>query len=127
MAEIAYQIPGGMLIDKGDEKILLRSMAKTYGLLPEEIINRPKFGASIAVSWMSESSTFRSYARDVILDSGGWIDELGLRGAMTDYFVKGRSGYSFPRAVSIFRNLAWRLLLLNLWSRFYLNTTPDNA
>jgi len=127
IAEIAYQIPGEMLINKGHEKILLRSMAKAHGLLPEEIIDRPKFGASIAASWMTESSTFRSYAKDVIFDSGGWVDELGLRDAMTDYFVKGRSGYSFPRAVSIFRNLAWRLLLLNLWSRFYLNTPPNNA
>ena len=47
------------------------------------------------------------------------FDRLGLRHAMTDYFEGNRTGYPFPRAISIFSNLAWRLLLLNLWSRRY--------
>ena len=29
------------------------------------------------------------------------------------------TGYSFPRAISIFRNLAWRLLILEMWSNAY--------
>ena len=95
-------------------------MAKSYSLLPDEITNRPKYGASIAASWMDESEEFRHYARGVILDKKGWADELGLRGAMIDYFDYGKKGYAFPRAISIFSNLAWRLLLLNLWSKKYL-------
>ena len=54
------------------------------------------------------------------LDREGWVDRLSLRGAMTDFFDGRRTGYRFPRAISIFSNLAWRLLLLNLWSRKYL-------
>jgi len=63
----------------------------------------------------------------VILDRNGWVDELGLRPAMTDYFDRSRVGYSFPSAISLFSNLAWRLLLLNLWSRRFLSASPTAA
>jgi len=119
VAEIAYRTPAGELLKNGTNKSLLRSMAERYELLPREITQREKFGASIAASWMDESQKFRDYARQVILDRNGWVDELGLRAAMTDFFNGSRAGYAFPRAISIFSNLAWRLLLLNLWSRRY--------
>ena len=40
---------------------------------------------------------------------------------MTEFFVGRKQGYRFPHAISLFSNLAWRLLLLNLWSRKYLS------
>jgi asparagine synthase (glutamine-hydrolysing) len=98
VAELAYRTPSKLLLADGTNKFLLRSMAER---------------------WMDESEEFREYARGVILDKDGWVDELGLRAAMTDYFNGRRQGYTFPRAISIFSNLAWRLLLLNLWSRRY--------
>jgi len=119
VAELAYRMPAGQLLKNGTNKLPLRSMAERFKLLPLEIIRREKFGASIAASWMDESVKFRIYARQVILDRDGWVDELGLRPAMTDYFDRSRVGYSFPSAISLFSNLAWRLLLLNLWSRRY--------
>lgn len=119
VAEIAYRATAPELLKNGTNKYLLRSMAERYELLPVEITRREKFGASIAASWMDESQKFRDFARQVILDRNGWVDELGLRGAMTEYFAGRRAGYAFPRAISIFSNLAWRLLLLNLWSRRY--------
>ncbi|MEK6302308.1 MAG: asparagine synthase (glutamine-hydrolyzing) [Acidobacteriota bacterium] len=119
VAELAYRTPAGELLKNGTNKSLLRSMAERYELLPKGITRREKFGASIAASWMDDSQKFREYARQVILDRNGWVDELGLRSAMTDYFDGRRAGYAFPRAISIFSNLAWRLLLLNLWSRRY--------
>lgn len=119
VAELAYRIPANDLLADGDNKALLRRMAERFELLPREIIRRPKFGASIAASWMDESDKFRSYARQVILDRHGWVDELGLRKPMTDYFNGARQGYRFPHAISIFSNLAWRLLLLTLWARKY--------
>jgi asparagine synthase (glutamine-hydrolysing) len=121
VAELAYRTPSRHLLNDGGNKFLLRAMAERHELLPRDIARRPKFGASIAASWMDESERFRAYARQVILDRNGWVDELRLRGAMTDYFSGARQGYGFPHAVSIFSNLAWRLLLLNLWSRHYLN------
>ncbi len=119
VAELAYRTPSHCMLKEGANKHLLRSMAERFELLPLETTRREKFGASIAASWMDESQKFREYARQVILDRNGWVDELGLRAPMTDYFNGKRQGYSFPRAISIFSNLAWRLLLLNLWSRRY--------
>ena len=117
VAELAYRTPESFLLSNGTNKYLLRFMARRRQLLPEDVAARPKFGASIAASWMGESPSFRGYARAVILDSHGWVDTLGLRDAMERYFDRGQPGYAFPRAISIFSNLAWRLLLLNLWSR----------
>jgi len=121
IAEFAYQTSSDFLLANGTNKFLLRSMAEKYELLPKEITHRPKYGASIAASWMAESVEFRDYAAKIILDGDGWVDNLGLRNAMTDFFNGKRQGYPFPHAISIFSNLAWRLLLLNLWSKHYLN------
>ena len=120
VAELAYAVPDQYLLAEGTDKFILRHMAERHRLLPQGITRRPKFGASIAASWMDESAEFRHYAREVILDREGWIDRLRLRVAMTDFFDGRRTGYRFPRAISIFSDLAWRLLLLNLWSRKYL-------
>ncbi len=119
VAALAYRIPGELLLAGGQTKAMLRSLAERYDLLPEATVRRPKYGASIAMSWMDDSDTFRDYAREVILDRGGWTDRLGLRPAMTAYFHENQSGYRFPRAISLFRNLAWRLLTLELWARAY--------
>ena len=117
IADLAYQIPKELLLDQGDEKKILRSMARRFQLLPEEILTRKKFGAGIASNWMEDSDEFRSYAKDIILCEESWVDQLGLRDAMEGYFHRRQTGYQFPRAISIFRNLSWRLLILNLWSR----------
>src|SRR6516162_2711754 len=116
VAEIAYRIPKNLLLADGTEKSILRRVTRRFQLLPEETLARPKFGGSMAASWLDEQPAFRSFARNIILARGGWTEALGLRSAMEDYFVNNRSGYGFPRAVSIFRNLAWRLLILEMWS-----------
>jgi len=115
-----YRTPRGLLLSGGTNKHLLRRMALRQGLLPEGILQRPKFGGSIAANWMDESPAFRAFAGDVVLDPSGLTKSLGLEPTMTAYFKRGRSGYAFPRGVSIFSILAWRLLLLNMWARYYL-------
>jgi asparagine synthase (glutamine-hydrolysing) len=125
VAEIAYRIPARHLLSADSEKEVLRRLAERYRLLPEATVRRRKFGAGIAASWMDESESFRRYARDIILAPGGWTEALGLDGAMRSYFLHGWSGYPFPRAISIFSNLAWRLLTLELWSRAYGVTGHD--
>ncbi len=117
VVELAFQIPAQYLQTLGGEKQLLRDMAERRGLLPRASAQRPKYGASVASSWMDEHPAFRAYARDIVLAGGGWTDALGLTSAMQDYFLRDRYGYAAPRAISIFRNLAWRLLLLELWSK----------
>jgi len=116
VVEFAYRIPQGALLASGTEKRLLRTMARRHGLLPEITLTRRKHGGSIAANWMDDDSGFRTFASETILRKGGWTEALGLRHAMEDYFYRNRQGYSFPRSISIFRNLAWRLLLLELWS-----------
>jgi asparagine synthase (glutamine-hydrolysing) len=117
VAEIAYRTPRRFLLAEGTNKHLLRFMARRRGLLPEEIVSRPKYGASIAASWLDEAPGFRAHARGLILERDRWADALDLRDAMERYFDRGERGYPPPRAISIFSNLAWRLLLLELWSR----------
>jgi len=116
---IAYTLPRPMLIDAKRNKRILRDIASRHALLPESTIHRGKFGASIAANWMDDDRAFRDHAAAVILAPDGWTDRLGLRRAMIAYFRDGKSGFRFPHGISIFRNLAWRLMLLNLWARHY--------
>ncbi|MEO6323710.1 MAG: asparagine synthase (glutamine-hydrolyzing) [Thermoanaerobaculia bacterium] len=120
VAEEAYRTPREFLLRGGSDKDLLRRVAERYALLPAETIRRPKFGAGIASSWMDRVPGFRSFAREVVLDSSGLTRQLGLQRAMENYFDRSIAGYKFPHALSIFPIIAWRLLLLNLWSRHYL-------
>ena len=117
IADIAYQLSKDELINNSDEKLILKSIARRYKLLPEEIIERRKFGSGIASNWLEESPSFRTYAREHILAPNSWVDRLNLRDAMQRYFDHGETGYAFPRSISIFSNLAWRLLILSLWSK----------
>jgi len=119
VAAEGYRTPRELLLRDGTNKQLLRQMAARHELLPSSILNRSKFGGSIATTWMDHSASFRAFARDVILDPGGMTKSLGLERAMNAYFLKNRRGYAFPHSIGIFSILAWRLLLLNLWSRRY--------
>lgn len=119
VAELAYRTPREWLLRNGENKYLLRALARREKLLPDAISQRAKFGAPLAASWIDENPAFRKFAREKILD-GRWCKPLGLESAMQSYFIDGRKGYGFPRELSIFSNLAWRLLLLELWSQHYL-------
>jgi asparagine synthase (glutamine-hydrolysing) len=126
-ANEAFRTPRSLLLRNGANKYLLRRMAEKHDLLPLEITQRGKFGASLAASWMDDEPGFRSFAREVVLDTAGWAKPLGLHSAMLNYFDRNRTGYRFPHAISIFSIVAWRLLLLNLWSRQYLSTSVPSV
>jgi asparagine synthase (glutamine-hydrolysing) len=119
IAQIAYATPRSALLRGDENKHLLRAGARLRGLLPESITSRPKLGGSIAASWMADDTQFRHFARERLLD-GRWTAQLGLRNQMRDFFDKGVQGGAFPAALSLYGNMAWRLLLLELWSGFYL-------
>ncbi len=120
IADLAYRTPREWLLRGGENKYLLRAVAREHGLLPATISGRAKYGAPLAASWMDDDADFRAFAADLILKPGSQTEQLGLAPAMREYFRKGRSGYAFPAGLSVFRNLAWRLLLLELWSVHYL-------
>jgi asparagine synthase (glutamine-hydrolysing) len=119
VAELAYRTPRDWLLRNGENKYLLRALARRESLLPASTSGRIKFGAPLAADWMETDPAFRSFARERILD-GHWSSQAGLRDAMTRYFDEGQSGFGFPRPISIFQNLAWRFLLLELWAPHYL-------
>jgi asparagine synthase (glutamine-hydrolysing) len=120
IAQLAYRTPREWLLRNGENKYLLRALARRGNLLPAAASGRAKFGAPLAADWMDTDSGFRSFARQRILD-GTWSAQVGMTSAMHNYFDRGRTGYSFPRAVSLFRNVAWRMLLLEMWSEHYVS------
>jgi asparagine synthase (glutamine-hydrolysing) len=119
VAELALRTPREWLIRNGQNKYLLRAVARRSGLLPEATTSRPKYGASIAADWMVDNAQFRRFARERLLD-GAWCQSLGLVAPMRAFFDEGRRGNSFPSALSVLSNVAWRVLLLELWSGQYL-------
>jgi len=125
VAELAYRTPRAWLLRGGENKYLMRALARRDALLPAQISARSKFGASVAASWMDDNAIFRAYARERLVD-GTWCRRLGLDGAMRDFFDRGQQGRAFPHALSLYSNLAWRLLLLELWSPHYLEA-PAHA
>ncbi len=124
VAALAYRTPKAWLLRGGENKQLLRALARQRGLLPQAISARKKFGAPLAASWMDDDPNFRAFARETLLAGTSQTRQLGLASAMQAYFDQGRAGYPFPHPLAIFRNLAWRLLLLELWSRHYLAPRP---
>ena len=120
IAEIAWRTPREWLMRGGENKYLLRALARHENLLPSQTPGQVKFGAPLAVSWMDNDAEFRSFARGRILDPSSQTTSLGLAGAMRAYFDQRQAGYRWPFEISHFRNLAWRLLLLELWSDQYL-------
>lgn len=118
IAELAFGFTRPELLAEGTNKLPLRRAAERCGWLPATIARRPKVGGSIAASWLDEIPEFRSFAQDAVSSPDGWTTRLGLRRAMQDFFA-GRTGYPFPRALSLLGHLGWRLLLLELWSRHY--------
>lgn len=122
IASLAYRTPGSWLLRNRENKYLLRALARRGALLPDAISKRKKFGAPLAADWMESDLEFRAFARERMLASGSQTEALGLDRAMRAYFDSGRSGYQWPSSLSIFQNLAWRLLLLELWAPSYLKS-----
>ncbi|MDZ4814538.1 MAG: asparagine synthase (glutamine-hydrolyzing), partial [Pseudomonadota bacterium] len=63
VAELAFRTPQAWLQRGGENKYLLRALARRERLLPDVISQRPKFGAPLAASWMDDHPEFRQFAR----------------------------------------------------------------
>ena len=125
IAALAYRTPKDWLLRGGENKYLLRALARHRNLLPDATSGQRKFGAPLAAGWMSTDLEFRQFARDRILSAGSQTERLGLSSAMRAFFVDGHVGQRWPRALSLFSNLAWRLLLLELWAPRYLGAAGE--
>ncbi|MGH7336162.1 MAG: asparagine synthetase B family protein, partial [Myxococcota bacterium] len=120
VARLALTTPGRNLQADGKNKLVLRRAAEISGLLPASVTWRPKLGGSMPASWLDEVPAFREFARQVVLERSGFCDRLGLRRPMERYFAGVATGDPWPLALAHYGVLAWRLLLLELWSRTYL-------
>jgi asparagine synthase (glutamine-hydrolysing) len=116
VAEFAFRTPRAHLQHAGENKFVLRELARRHRLLPDAIANRAKFGAPLASSWIDRSEALRRFAAERILRPNSVSRGLGFESAMRAYFEQGVTGQKFPGAISIYSNLAWRLLLLEQWA-----------
>lgn len=120
IADIAFRTPREWLLRGGENKYLLRAVARRIGTLPPEIPARIKHGAPLAGSWMDDDDGFRAFARERLLAPDSQAKELGFESVLRAYFDRRLGGFPFPSAYSLFRNLVWRLLALELWAPHYL-------
>lgn len=120
VADIAYRTPSQFLLRGGSNKHLLRLVGAQDGLLPASTVCRKKFGAPLAASWMASDASFRAFVAERLLAPQSLTRELGYGRAMEDYLLRGVEGDRWPRALSIFQDLAWLLLLLESWAPHYL-------
>src|SRR5206468_8366242 len=96
VAQLAYATSSQWLLRGGENKYLLRALARKNKLLPASAAARPKFGAPLAASWMDDDEGLRRFASDRLLDPASQTRRLGFGNAMHDYLRRGRSGYRFP-------------------------------
>ena len=120
IADIAFRTPREWLLRGGENKYLLRAVARRIGTLPPEIPARVKHGAPLAGSWMDDDDSFRAFARERLLGTDSEAKKLGFESILRAYFDRKLAGFPFPSGYSLFRNLVWRLLALELWAPHYL-------
>ncbi len=116
IAEFAYGLPRAALMQGDQNKLILRKVAALDDLLPSTISTRVKYGAPLDANWMDSDASIRALARARLFADGSMTERYGLRGAMSEYLIDRKSGQRWPGALSIYRGLAWRLLLMELWS-----------
>jgi asparagine synthase (glutamine-hydrolysing) len=116
IAEFAYGLPRSALLNGDQNKLILRKVASLDGLLPETIGARVKYGAPLDASWMDSDASIRALARARLFADGSMTERYGLRSAMSEYLIDRKRGQRWPGAISIYRGLAWRLLLMELWA-----------
>jgi asparagine synthase (glutamine-hydrolysing) len=117
VAEFAYGLPRSALLAGDQNKLILRKVAALDGLLPEVIARRVKYGAPLDATWMDSDTSVRALARARLFADGSMTERFGLRRAMSEYLIERKSGQRWPGAISIYRGLAWRLLLMELWAK----------
>ncbi len=111
MVELAFRIPGALKVKGGVKKAILKRAVA--GLLPEEIIHRPKVGFHVPVTrWFEQ--VLSPLADEALLDPrmtalGIW-DPAGVR-ALLDRQRSGRGNYGMR---------IWALVNFALWYRHWM-------
>jgi asparagine synthase (glutamine-hydrolysing) len=117
--EWATSLPVEWKIREGQLKYILRKLAERVGV-PREVLYRPKQGFAMPlVHWMRNE--LKDLILSVLLDSRtlerGYFEPQGVRQLLDEHF-RGRRNHS---------GRIWRLLMLELWHRNYLERVGASA
>ena len=108
LVEFAATIPSRHKIRNGRTKHILKRALR--GVLPREILHRPKMGFPTPLAWMFRGDLY-TYVRDVLLDSRtrsrGYFDSRVV-GQFVDEHLAGKADH---------HSALWRLLILEEWHR----------
>ncbi len=120
VVEAACRAPREALLANGTNKHLLRLAARRARLLPDEIVDRPKFGMLMPGGWLAADPGLSALAAELVLAPDAWAGRLGVRPLVRAFFEgRERTWARHFRAHLAFGTLAWRLFVLELWTRAY--------
>ncbi len=117
---LALGLPRAFLRHAGEDKRVLRHMALKYRLLPETIINRPKFGMMMPGSWLKDDARLFAFAKEVLAANPELLAALGVERQVKTFFARREVKFlrHFHRHLAL-STLVWRLFVLELWRRSY--------
>lgn len=115
---LAAGVPSNLKLRGSVTKAILKQLAA--GLLPPEIISRPKHGFGVPVGrWLREG--LRQYARDILLDpqalARGYFRESAVRALLSEH-ESGRRNHGAR---------LWTLLTFEWWHRLFIDPPEPRA
>lgn len=112
LVEYSTLIPSKYKIRKFTGKYILRQTMK--GLLPEEIIKRPKHGFLVPLgSWLRNE--LKEYAQELLLSSQSHARKFFSEKEIKDLFIKRNRLKDIENTT-----LLWRLLIFEIWHNTYI-------
>jgi len=118
LMEFMARVPSEYKLRRGQSKYLLKSALR--GILPDEILDRPKMGFGIPLaSWLR--TNLREILADTLLSATAiqrsYFNPATLR-HMVDVHNSGLNDFQY---------LLWDLLMLELWHRTYIDRLPETT
>ncbi len=118
LVELAARIPSNLKLRGQTTKLILKQAAA--GILPDDIIHRPKHGFGVPVGrWFR--ADLRDYARDILLDPGtlarGYFREPAVRQLLNEH-TSGQRNHG---------QRIWTLLTFEWWHRLFMDPATPAA
>jgi asparagine synthase (glutamine-hydrolysing) len=116
LMEFAARLPSSMKRGRAGSKLLLKSALR--GILPDNILDRPKMGFGVPLaSWLR--SSLRVLFEDTVLSNRalqrGYFNGSAIR-TMFEDTLGGNDAHQF---------VLWDLLMLELWHRSFIDSFPS--
>jgi len=112
LMEYVARLPGSWKVDGKQTKRLFKEALRPW--LPQEILNRPKWGFGSPLSqWFR--GQLRDFPAEILLDARsierGWFQEAALKSLIDDHAAGRRDN----------TNRLWPLIQLELWARTFVD------